>query len=286
MTTTVDMLSTYNGAMRKVAAVLVAILGTAAAQQFEVASIKPSPPSPGTARMRVGSSGGPGTNDPGLFTCERCSVLGLIRQSFEIEDYRISGPDWMQATRFNISAKIPEGSTKEQFRAMLRNLLDDRFKLQFHYDKKEVQAYALVVAKNGPKMKESAGPLDPDERPGRLTERKMDAEGFPILPPGRVPMMMVMSDGHSTERHAEETMAQLAENLASHVNHPVTDATGLKGKYDFTLNWVGDGVEATNDNGPDIFRALQEQLGLKLESKKAIVDVMIVDRIEKTPTEN
>jgi uncharacterized protein (TIGR03435 family) len=114
----------------------------------------------------------------------------------------------------------------------------------------------------------------------------MDAEGFAILPPGRVPMMMMMGDGHATERYAEETMTQFAENLASQVKHPVADATGLRGKYDFTLNWIADGADATNDTGPNIFRALQEQLGLKLESKKAMVDILIVDHLEKTPTEN
>lgn len=274
--------------MRTIATVLIAILGTAAGQQFEVASVKPSPPAPGTGRVRVGSRGGPGTSDPGLFTCERCSVQGLIRQSFELEDYRISGPDSIQSARFNISAKVPEGTTKEQFRIMLRNLLVDRFQLKFHYEKKETQAYALVVAKNGPKMKDSPGPVDPDERPARLTERKFDAAGFPILPPGRVSMMMMMGDGHSTGRYADETMTQLAETLASQLGRPVSDATGLTGKYDFTLNWIGDraGPPTADSDGPDIVRAVQEQLGLKLESKKAMADVFVVDNVAKTPTEN
>jgi uncharacterized protein (TIGR03435 family) len=122
--------------MRTIAIIAAAILSTAAAQtpppspQFEVASIKPSPPGPPTGRVRVGSRGGPGTNDPTLFTCERCSLTGLIRQAFELQDYQISAPDWAQGTRFNISAKIPDGATKEQFRLMMRYLLIDRFKLQ------------------------------------------------------------------------------------------------------------------------------------------------------------
>jgi uncharacterized protein (TIGR03435 family) len=277
-------------AVRKIAIIVIAALGGAAAQpaaspQFEVASIKPSPPAPGTGRVRVGSHGGPGTNDPGLFTCERCSVFGLIRQAFGIPDYRISGPDWLQATRFNVSAKVPEGATKQQFRMMMRNLLADRFKLKFHYEKKEMQAFDLIVAKNGPKMKESAGPLDPDERPGRLDGgRKMDEEGFVDLPPGRVPMMMLY-EGHATERHAEETMEQLATNLGSQLGRPVTDATGLKGRYDFTLKWIEESA-GPSTTGPDIFRALQEQLGLKLESKKGVADMLVVDHIEKAPTEN
>jgi uncharacterized protein (TIGR03435 family) len=274
--------------MRKIAAALLAILGTAAGQQFEVASIKPSTPAPGTGRVRVGSRGGPGTDDPALFTCERCTVLGLIRQSFKLDDYQISGPDSIQLSRFNISAKVPEGTTKAQFLIMLRNLLIDRFQLKFHYEKKEIQAYALVVAKNGPKLKDSSGPEDPQERPARLTERKFDAGGFPILPSGRVSMMMMMGDGHASARYADETMMQLAEILANQIGRPVSDATQLTGKYDFTLNWIGEraGPPSAEDDGPNIFRATEEQLGLKLESKKALSEVLVVDSVAKLPTEN
>jgi len=239
--------------------------------------------------MRIRSDGGPGTNDPGLFTCENVALSGLFRQAFDLPDYQISGPDWMQSARFNISAKVAEGATKEQFRLMLRNLLVDRFQLKFHYEKKEMQAYELVVAKNGPKMKESPGPLDPDERPGRLTQRKFDAEGFVILPPGRVPMEMVMGGGHATARHADQTMAEFAVDLLNEVGRPIADATGLKGKYDFTLRWIGDPLgpsSGTDDNGPNIFRAVQEQLGLRLEARKTMVDVLVFDHIEKIPTEN
>jgi uncharacterized protein (TIGR03435 family) len=273
--------------MRIAVGILLTLSAVAQTPQFEVASIKPPPPAPAVGRVRTGSSGGPGTKDPSLFTCERCSVLGLIRQAFDIQDYQISGPDWMQSTRFNISAKVPEGATRAEFRLMLRNLLVDRLKLQFHQEKKEMQAYELVVAKNGPKLKESSAPLDPDERPGRIVgERKLDSEGFPVLPPGRVPMEMVMSGGYATARHAEETMIDFALDLASEVGRPVTDATGLSAKYDFTIHWLGENAPPSDNPAPDIFRALQEQLGLKLESKKAMADILIVDHIEKTPTSN
>jgi len=279
--------------VQKIAILLAAVL-TAAAQtpapspQFEVASIKPSQP-PASGRMRMQWGGGPGTDDPGLFKCENWPVSQLIVEAFDLKDYQVSGPDWMSSTRFTISAKIAEGTTEAQFHLMMQNLLADRLKLKFHFEKKETQGYELVVAKNGPKMKESTGALDPDERPGRLTERKMDAEGFPVLPPGRVPMQMVMPGGRATARHAEETMEQFVVDVANEIGHPVTDATGLKAKYDFTLHWIGDPVvptAATDDNGPNMFRALQEQLGLKLESKKGMVDVLVVDHLEKTPTEN
>jgi uncharacterized protein (TIGR03435 family) len=239
--------------------------------------------------MRVGSRGGPGTEDPSLFTCDNCGLYGLIFQAFDIQNYQLSAPDWMQSARFNVSAKIPEGTTKEQFRLMLRNLLVDRFSLKFHFEKKETQAYDLVVAKNGPKLKESEGAPDPDESVKRQPGgSKIDADGFPVLPPGRVPMTIVLGGGHVTVRHVEETMERLAGTLSGQVHHPVTDATGLKGKYDFDLNYITDSAAPSTieDAGPNIFRALQEQLGLKLEAKKTMVDILVVDHIEKSPTEN
>jgi uncharacterized protein (TIGR03435 family) len=274
----------FNQVMRILAGTFFALLAAAQSPQFEVASIKPSAP-PAGGRMRMQWRGGPGTDDPGLFTCENWPVSQLIVQAFDLKDYQISGPDWMTSTRFTISAKIAEGTTEAQFHMMMQNLLADRLKLKFHFEKKETQAYDLLVAKNGPKMKESTGALDPDERPGRLTERKMDAEGFPVLPAGRAPMQMVISGGQTTARHAEETMEQFAVDVGNEIGHPVTDATGLKGKYDFTLHWIG-ARAAVDDTGPNLFRALQEQLGLKLEAKKGMADILIVDHLEKTPTEN
>jgi uncharacterized protein (TIGR03435 family) len=280
--------------MRPTAATILLLLPVAAAQtpdpspRFEVASIKPSPP-PGTGPKRTGSRGGPGTDDPSLFTCERCGLSSLLLRAFDLKDYQLSAADWMKTTRFNISATVPEGATKEQFRLMLRNLLSDRFQLKFHVERKEMQAYDLVIAKNGPRLKESVGPADPDESvPRQPGGPKIDADGFPILPPGRVPMAIIMQGGHAVARHVEETLEQFAATLSEQVRRPVTDATGLKAKYDFTLNYIIVSLDtpASEESGPSIFRAVQEQLGLKLESKKSMVDILIVDHIEKLPTEN
>ena len=139
---------------------LLIVLASASAQtpQFEVASVKISVP-PSSGRMAVFSSGGPGTKDPSRYRCENCALSGLMLDAFPLEEYQISEPEWMQSARFTISAKVPEGATKEQFRLMMQNLLIDRFQLKFHYEKKETQSYELVVLKNGPKMKESEGGL-------------------------------------------------------------------------------------------------------------------------------
>jgi uncharacterized protein (TIGR03435 family) len=196
----------------------------------------------------------------------------------------------MRSTRFNISGKIPEGTTKEQFRLMQQNLLTERFKMKFHHEMKELQVYDLVVAKNGPKINASEPappPKDPDAPPPP-GPYKRDKDGFPIIPPDdHRRMLFDMNGPRAVQRFPDHSMEQFAAFLANSVARPVNDATGLKGKHDFTLKWVMDwGRSSAEESGPNIFEALQQQLGLKLESKKGTVDILVVDHIEKTPTEN
>src|SRR5580700_4776117 len=133
---------------------------------FEVASIKPAAPpggSPGVIALRVMANGGPGTGDPGRWTAENFSLANLISAAYDLKRYQYSGPAWMDDTRFDVVAKLPGGATKEQFRVMLQNLLADSFKLAIHHEKKEMQVYELVIAKNGLKLKESVPePTDAD----------------------------------------------------------------------------------------------------------------------------
>jgi uncharacterized protein (TIGR03435 family) len=212
--------------------IVLTLLAAAHGQTFEVASIKPSPPTNGP-RIAV-SRGGPRTKDPGLYTCENCGAAMLIRQAFDLKDYQLSDQVWMQSTRFNVAATIPEGATIEQFQLMLRNLLTERLKLKFHYEKKEVLAYELAVMKNGPKMKESSGVPGRDDTPAPPTgEFKTDAEGFPILPVGRELALVRAPDGRAAMSEAAATMEELAKILAAQVDRPVTDATELKGEIRF-----------------------------------------------------
>jgi uncharacterized protein (TIGR03435 family) len=255
-------------------------------QEFEVASIKPSPP-PDGGRRRFGCRGGPGSDDPGFFTCENISIADLISRAFFLQEYQLNGPDWIQNTRFTISAKLPPEATKEQFCLMLQNLLADRFKLQFHHDTKEIRSYELVVAKGGSKLTKSTGPAAPDETlsrpPGGL---KTNADGFPVLPPGRQPAALVQN-GRVTIRMIDQTFPQVVDRLSTLIHQPIHDATGITGKYDYTLSWVMDVPGApVDDNSPTIFQAVQEQLGLKLESKKTSIDILVIDHVEKIPTEN
>jgi uncharacterized protein (TIGR03435 family) len=264
-------------------------VASAQTPQFEVASIKPSAP----GRLNGnGISGGPGTKDAGLFICDNARLVDLFLVAYGLPWYRFSGPPWMNTTRFDISARIPEGTTKEQFKLMQQNLLIERFKMAFHHEQKELPAYELVVAKNGPKIKEAEPPPpeDPDgpKPPLAPPPRKMDKDGFPILPPGRQ-WITDMDGPRWVQRFTDASMEEFARYAATIVGQPVNDATGLKGKYDFILKWINNrgGRQLPDDvSGPNIVEALQAQLGLKLESKKTMVDVLVVDHIEKAPTEN
>jgi uncharacterized protein (TIGR03435 family) len=251
---------------------------------FEVASVKPAPPPDGTPQTRVNVRGGPGTDSPGQFTCQNCGLALLVTQAYGLNRIRLSGPDWIYSTRFHVAAKIPEGTTREQFPLMLQNLLADRFKLTAHFEKKEMQAYELTVAKGGPKMKPSS-----------------EDSAVPPTPPADQPRFFT-----SKIDTGKTTMESLASTLATPLGAPVQDATGLKGRYDVTLFWVGTravmgrgragGFPSPDgnvpppgpdpDRGPDIFDAVRTQLGLELKQKKGPVDILVIDHAEKVPTEN
>jgi uncharacterized protein (TIGR03435 family) len=287
---------------------------------FEVATIKPSAPM-GMGRIRIGTRGGPGTADPGRFTCDHCTLGMLVSTAYDIDFIQISGPPWLTELSFDLVAKIPEGATKAQFREMMRNLLIERFKLAAHQDKKDLPIYEMTAAKKGARLKESTGPADVPDPAGRgpLGPPRLPPPGGPggrgsdsvpqppPFPPGRFPMMMMTPAG-ARWRVVDQTMDEFASRLQGMVGRPVRNATGLTGKYDFELSFTPsagqslmpggpamhmpppgspDGAGAApEDPGQTIFAALQDQLGLKLESKNGPVDTLVVDHIEKTPTEN
>lgn len=315
-----------------------AVLAQSTADQltFEVASVKPAEPqTPG--RMMVGMRGGPGTPDPGQATFSNVTQRVLLARAYGVQDYQISGPGWLDSERYDIVAKVPKGATKEQFMVMLQNLLAERFKLTLHHETKELPLYALVVAKNGPKLKETAppatdesaardgaGPADggpppgpgpgfgPPPGEGGMPRPQMGKDGFPKLPPGagRGGVMMLMMPGRARMIGNGQPISKLADALARQLGRPVTDKTGLKGNYDFTLDFDpegsmggrgtmmrmpggpppgggdGPGANPPETEAASLFTALQEQLGLKLEQKKGPLDLLVIDHSEKAPVEN
>jgi uncharacterized protein (TIGR03435 family) len=272
-------------------ALVLAALSTAAAQSptFEVASIKPYQMEMGQRVPRFGCTGGPGTKDPGRWTCVGVTTRMLVVQAYDLKFYQFSGPAHMDQARFSITAKVPEGATQEQFRQMVQNLLAERFRLKTHREYRETAMYDLVVAKGGPKFRGSmAAPVE-ESAPGAERPRfTMGKNGFPEPPPGMSASMSM--GGKYGWRVARQTMAEFAHSLSGFVGKPVMDATGLAGRYDLLLQWLdatGSPVPVSPDAvGPTIFAALQEQLGLRLEGRKGMLEMVVVDSVEKGPTEN
>ena len=256
----------------------------AAPLTFEVASIKPSAPGARGTMFQMQPGGG--------LRVSGATLRMLITLAYDVRDFQVSGgPGWINSDRFDINARAERSSGAEetpadprqmtdaqrktsmqQARERLRALLAERFQLAVHRDSNEQSVYALVVAKNGPKLQEAKGGPGPMVRMG-----------------------MGQFNGQGVE------MQMLATVLSDQVGRTVIDRTGLKGKFDVKLQWTPDpgqgfgapgppppGVEAPpppDPNGPSIFTALQEQLGLRLESQKGPVQALVIDRVEK-PSEN
>lgn len=267
------------------AVLLFASCALARAQTFEAASIKPSPIRPPNVIQSP-------ANDPGHIHYTWMPLKRLIMNAYDVKDFQISGPDWLATTRFDLEATMLPSTTKQQFRAMLQSLLAERFKLAIHRATKELPIYSLVIAKGGPKMKESQESSEDAPVPAK---RQTDNFGFPIMPEHGAPRMMELA---MKDRARLVAYQQTTQDLADHLgllSRPVFDATGLTAKYNFTLTFsleglsiAPQGVAPSTDieTPPDLFSALQSQLGLKLESKKGPVDLIVIDHIEKTPVEN
>jgi bla regulator protein blaR1 len=272
---------------------------------FDVASVKPATVPSGVSLMedgRIGvrkgsgiqmppNTGGPGTDDPGRIHYPLISLKQLLRRAWD-SYYEIDGPSWLDSQAVAVDATMPKDTTKAQFQEMLRNLITERFGLRYHAGKKEITGYALVIAIAGPKLKASADQGEAELAPFKPPTSKGE-DGFPILPPVAGKRMVTFGMGDRSRIIAQqETIQELARNLSSRLKTIVTDATGLTAKYDFTLNYESlEPLPPANmpealEPLPDIFGALQSQLGLKLERKPVPVEVFVVDHMEKTPTEN
>jgi uncharacterized protein (TIGR03435 family) len=224
---------------------------------FEVASIKLlAPPIP--------SGGGPWTVDHGRFIAQTGWVRAVIGYAYNVlPPVKVhGGPTWIDTDRYEFEAKAEDPNAgPDQIRAMIQTLLVDRFKLVIHRETREEQIYALVAGKNGSKMQEAKGRQSYIEFPG----------------PGQIVC-------------TECALASLTNFLSNMLEHPVLDNTGLKEFYNFSLQyadprWRSKDLPSELSSRPDIFSAVHEQLGLKLEAKKGPVEGLVVDHIER-PSEN
>ncbi len=266
-------------------AATIAAQGQTQGPTFEVASVKASPPVGDS--YSVWCRGGPGTDDPGLFRCQNISLTNLMTRAFNVQYDQVSGPDFLRTGFFDITAKVPAGATSDDFRAMLRNLLAERFKLAVHTETREMQVFDLLTAKGGPKLKKAAENGGSGGLHGESavpTPPQPDKEGYPkIGGPG-----MVIQNGHAAMYQPKWNMDNLAGLLTGQLHRPVTNATGLDGEYEIRLYWVTESVRASaaTDPGPGLEQAIQDQLGLRLVAKKGSSDIVVVDHFEKAPTEN
>ncbi len=235
--------------------------------EFEVATIKPSKPDqPGKAFTVRGTE---------VMTINT-TVTDMITMAYGVHVRQVIGmPGWAETDKFDVTGKAEGGALPNlnQFRVMIQKLLADRFQLKFHHDKKELSVYALTVGKNGPK----------------LTKNESNST---------LPGLMFRGPGNLPGRNA--TMEEFAGVMQGAVlDRPVVDQTGLQGRWDFQLLWTPDETQFAQlrgpgappapppgtDTQPDLFTAIQQQLGLKLESTKAQTDVLVIDKVEK-PSEN
>jgi uncharacterized protein (TIGR03435 family) len=265
--------------------------------EFEVVSVKPVIPGTGVTNMsgRIGIS-----DTPDGFVARFATVKMLILKAYAVDNYQLSGAtDWVGSQRYDIDAKF-ENSVADELqklspndrilarRHMLQTLLAERFKLTIHRENKELQVYALVVAKNGSKLQEVK--LD-----------DADASKSKEIPASGTGSMTYGGSGGQMRGQASP-LSNLATMLTSYLHRLVIDRTGLTEIYNFALRWTADenltqpssnsqGAAGGSSNGlpsadptgsPSLFTAIQEQLGLKLESAKGPVEFIVIDHVERT----
>jgi uncharacterized protein (TIGR03435 family) len=214
------------------------------------------------------------------------SVRSLICNAYGVSFYQLSGgPAWVDSDLYDVNvkmddssmealAKLPPDQLQPMRQKMLQAVLAERFKLEIHHETKQFPVYALVVAKGGSKLHPSAPvPASPDE----------DKEAPARKQQGN--MMMSWESGGFLITAQSVGLVQLAGQLGGNLNSKVENKTGLDGRYDFTLRFASDDLSNSASNLPSIFDAVQEQLGLKLESTKGPMDVIVIDRIDR-PSEN
>jgi uncharacterized protein (TIGR03435 family) len=225
---------------------------------FEVASIREH--GPAVFRPLTAETG------PGRFVRGNIKVKDLVEWAYDLAGYQIAGgPEWfnsqqLRSDRYDIEAKIGGSASPDQIRLMVQSLLADRFQLKVHREMRELPVYALVVARNGPKLK-LAGELAPGEHGGYLI-------------------------GGGFMQARKTSAADLAKGLTIMVDRPVLDRTSLAGDYEFKLQFdqssTGRATATPGDpRQPSIFTAVQEQLGLRLEPQRAKVEILVIDSVER-----
>jgi uncharacterized protein (TIGR03435 family) len=242
--------------------------------------------------------GGPGTGDPNRVILRWYPMRDLLKLAYGVEAYQIVGPNWLFNTDlppkdvFDVDAVLPVGTSKEQYVLMLQNMLVERFHLGFHFEKKTMSGYTLVVEKRNLNLQESP-------KFGGTVEEKppigpVGKDGFPLMPAGYTGMFSKVESNRVKSKFMAYPMDGFARYLQVQLETPVVDRTNLPGKYDFMLEYFiptpgvpGNGTDTPPENTrADMISALRSDLGLKLIRENVPVENLVVDRIDKSPTAN
>jgi uncharacterized protein (TIGR03435 family) len=293
-------------------ATLVPAMGQTAIQ-FDAATIKLDQMGPGPHGMK----GGPGTTSPGRVTWQKVWLRDLVAAAFHVDPGNVSGPDWIARSGgqlYAFTATMPPGTNKHEFELMLQKFLTEQFKMQLHHEPRMFPSYELVIAPGGPRLKAAADPNAPDS-PVATAREKIGDDGFFVFS-GHGERIAANQGVHA--KFQSYTMPEFAEHLMNWVTPQaappryVTDKTGLPGKYDFTLKFdddensfivspqvqaamgaARDAATVARDGSepgsglPNIFKALEQQLGLKLVRAKDIpLDTIVIDHAERIPAGN
>jgi uncharacterized protein (TIGR03435 family) len=265
------------------------------ALSFEAASVRASQQS-GRGAMR----GGPGTSDPGQLLFTNVTLFNVLLRAYDVQSFQISAPDWLSTEKYNITAKVPDGATKEQCNRMLQNLLAERFHLELHHETRDLSGFELAMGRNGPRLKvsEDAGAV---ETPASTEPPKTDANGYPILSgPGLLMMEGVKGKSVVVFLTARsQPLSALVALLTREFRMPILDKTGQTGRFDFRLEFAPqapgalpaasspDGAPMVmDDSAPNLTTAVQQQLGMRLNAKKVPTDILVIDHADRVPTEN
>ncbi len=264
--------------------------------EFEVATVKKTPPPGSDNAVALGVKIDGSQVRVGGMPLRDCIAL-----AYRVRPYQISGPDWMSTERFDIAAKFPAGEKADKFLPMMQALLADRFGLKVHREPKEMSVYALLIGK--PPLRLTESPIDPDAPVSPAVEVSGSGSAAGVSVNLGNGSSYTFAGGKFDGKKIEGR--NLAAVLERYTDRPVIDATELKGRYDFSFEMTPEEYQtlliraAVNsgvvlppqalrllDNGGDPLGNAVTQLGLKLEARKAPVDLIVVDQVLKTPIEN
>jgi uncharacterized protein (TIGR03435 family) len=268
--------------MRRLAVALTVLLacggaGAAAQLSFEVASIRPS----------TRTQPAPLPSSPDQLVRAGFTLLQLVQYAFDRHEFNVAGgPDWMNSARFDVTARAEKAVTLAEMRSMTRSLLEDRFALKTHTETRELDVFVIVLARkdgaSGPQLKRASFDCTPFMTGARpMSESPRNERGTALC----LSIAIIAADDGVVVTFRGSPIEPLARRLQGIVRRPVIDRTGLSGIYDVELKFTVDGAAVNREGYPALMTAMEEQLGLKLESRNEPVEVLVIDDAQP-PTPN